>query len=99
MNDHLNCLAIEGLIKMQIELQISNHGKIEIPNQLRKLLGFSPGEKLIAKDNNGQLIIEKASIIKKRLKSKFLKIPAEIDLAQELISDRKHEAIDEMTKI
>lgn len=84
---------------MQIELQISEHGGIKIPHQLRKILGFYPGEKLIAKDNNGQLIIEKSSIIKQRLKSKFLKISAEVDLAQELISDRKHEVMDENPKI
>ncbi len=83
---------------MQIELQISENGGIEIPNQLRKILGFFPGEKLIAKDNNGQLILEKASIIKQRLKSKFNKVSADIDLAQELISDRKNEVMDETTE-
>jgi bifunctional DNA-binding transcriptional regulator/antitoxin component of YhaV-PrlF toxin-antitoxin module len=83
---------------MQIELQLGEQGIITIPQQLRQILGFFPKEKLIAKDDNGRLIIEKESIIKQRLRNKFAKIPAGIDLAQELISDRKQEAQREMNK-
>ncbi|MFK5986271.1 MAG: AbrB/MazE/SpoVT family DNA-binding domain-containing protein [Pseudomonadota bacterium] len=84
---------------MQLEVQLGEQGQIQIPALLRKALGFHAGEKLIAKDNHGQLIIEKESIIKSRLRTKFSKIPKDIDLAQELIEERNHDAINENAKI
>ena len=84
---------------MQLEVQLSEHGQIQIPRLLRKALGFHAGEKLIAKDSHGQLVIEKESIIKNRVGTNFSTIPENIYLAHELITDRKHDAINEISKI
>jgi AbrB family looped-hinge helix DNA binding protein len=76
---------------LQQEIHLSAQGRVVIPVALRRALGFHAGDALVARSEDGRLVIEKADIIKQRLKARFM--PAsERSLAAELMKDRRDEA-------
>ncbi len=76
---------------LQQEVQLSGQGRLVIPAQLRRALGFEPGDVLVARTEEGRLIIEKAELIKQRLKARFA-VAKKRSLAGELIKERREEA-------
>lgn len=74
------------------EVQLDPQGRLVIPAQLRRSLGFESGDSLIARTEDGRLILEKAGTIKQRLKNRFAHLPPTTSLAEELIADRREEA-------
>ena len=76
----------------QTEVQLDPQGRLVIPAQLRRSLGFESGDSLIARTEDGRLILEKAGTIKQRLKHRFVHLPSTTSLAEELIADRREEA-------
>ncbi len=80
----------------QTEIQLDPQGRIVIPAYLRRTLGFEAGDRLIARKEDGRLILEKPEVIKQRLKKRFARIPSTISLAQQLIDERKKEADEEL---
>lgn len=82
----------------QTEVQLDPQGRLVIPAQLRRLLGFESGDSLIARTEDGRLILEKAETIKQRLKSRFAHLPQNTSLAEELITGRREEAKQESNK-
>ncbi len=76
---------------LQREVQLSEQGRLVIPAQLRRALGFEPGDILVARTEDGRLIIEKTEIIKQRLKARFA-VANKRSLADELIKERREEA-------
>ncbi|MCP4283661.1 MAG: AbrB/MazE/SpoVT family DNA-binding domain-containing protein [Gammaproteobacteria bacterium] len=74
------------------EIQLSAQGRLVIPAALRRALGFQSGDKLIVYQEDGRLVLEKSSTIKRRLKQRFDHIPKGDSLADELISERRLEA-------
>jgi len=73
------------------EIQLRAQGRLVIPAALRKALGFAPGDVLVARRENERLVLEKASSIKRRLRERFARVPAEVSLAEELIAERREE--------
>ncbi|MBW4532775.1 MAG: hypothetical protein KME09_02460 [Pleurocapsa minor HA4230-MV1] len=55
-------------------------------------MGFEEGDTLIARSEEGRLILEKQETIKRRLKARFSQLPKETSLANELIAERHEEA-------
>ncbi len=76
----------------QTEVQLDLQGRLVIPGPLRRSLGFESGDSLIARMEDGRLILEKAETIKQRLKSRFDQLPPGTSLAEELIAERREEA-------
>lgn len=76
----------------QTGVQLDPQGRLVIPAQLRRSLGFESGDSLIARTEDGRLILEKAGTIKQRLKNRFAHLPPTTSLAEELIVDRREEA-------
>jgi hypothetical protein len=56
------------------------------------LLGFEPGDRLVARLEDGRLILEKREAIRRRLKDRFARLPAGKSLATELLAERRREA-------
>jgi len=79
----------------QTEIQLDPQGRIVIPAYLRRTLGFEAGDRLIARKEDGRLILEKPEVVKQRLKKRFAHIPSTISLVQQLIGERKKEASEE----
>ena len=74
------------------EIQLSAQGRLVIPASLRRSLGFNPGDKLIAYQQDGRLVLEKSDSIERRLRQRFAHIPQDENLAVELITERRSEA-------
>jgi AbrB family looped-hinge helix DNA binding protein len=75
----------------QKEIQMGAQGRLVVPARLRKVLGMNPGDALVARVEDGRLIIEKAEAVKRRVRAAFGKLK-ERSLAAELIADRRDEA-------
>jgi bifunctional DNA-binding transcriptional regulator/antitoxin component of YhaV-PrlF toxin-antitoxin module len=66
-------------------------GRVLVPVELRRALGAVPGEPLVARVLDRQLVIERRADALHRVQRRFSAIPVEIDLADELIADRRRE--------
>lgn len=77
---------------LQTKIQLSRQGHLVIPSAFRQALGFEPGDHLIARIENGCLVLEKTETIKKRLKNRFTHVPQPVSLADELIAKRREKA-------
>jgi hypothetical protein len=59
---------------------------------MRHALGIDPGSTLIARVENGRLVLEKRETIENRLRERFHRIPADVSLSDELIQERREAA-------
>lgn len=82
----------------QTEIHLGSQGRLVIPAPLRRSLGFASGDHLIARIEEGRLVLEKAGMIKQRLKSRFSRLPSTTSLAEELIAERREAAKREANK-
>lgn len=78
-----------------VEVHLDRQGRLVIPASLRRSLGFETGDALIAREEEGRLVLEKQETIKRRLKARFAQVPRDRSLADELIAERREEAIKE----
>ena len=77
------------------KVQVDSRGRVVIPAHLRRELKIGPGQTLIAKVRDGQLVLEQPDQILARLKTTFSNVPSEINLADELIAERREQALRE----
>ncbi|GBF85833.1 hypothetical protein AsFPU3_2900 [Aphanothece sacrum FPU3] len=59
-------------------------------------MGFEEGDTLVARSEEGRLILEKPETIKLRLKARFSQLPKGTSLADELIAQRREQALQEV---
>ena len=76
-----------------IELSVGKQGRIVIPACLRKQLAIKPGSQLLARVENGRLVMETKAQLWDLIHKAGSKIPKDIDLTQELINERREAAI------
>ena len=69
-------------------IRLGPQGRVVVPARIRKALDFQPGDKLVAHIDNGQLVIEKAEAVERRLHVLFRKFEGR-SLAGELIAERR----------
>lgn len=77
------------------EVRVDSHGRMVIPDHIRRAMNIGSGETLIARVRDGQLVLEKPDQILARLKTTFSDVPSEISLVDELIAERREEALRE----
>lgn len=75
-----------------VEVHLGRQGRLVIPASLRRSLGFEVGDTLIARQEEGRLVLEKQETIKRRLKARFSQLPGDRSLCGELIAERREEA-------
>jgi bifunctional DNA-binding transcriptional regulator/antitoxin component of YhaV-PrlF toxin-antitoxin module len=85
-------------LSKSVEVHLGRQGRLVIPVVLRQLLGFEEGDKLVAREEAGRLILEKPAVVKQRLKARFAGISKDRSLADELIGERREEAKREMAE-
>ena len=73
-------------------VRVGPQGRIVIPAHIRKALGIRPGETLLARVEDGRLVLETREQIVARLQSWFAQVPPDVSLADELIAERREEA-------
>lgn len=75
-----------------VEVHLGRQGRLVIPVALRRLLGFEEGDRLVAREEAGRLVLEKEDTIKQRLQSRFAQVPQNRSLVDELIAERREAA-------
>jgi AbrB family looped-hinge helix DNA binding protein len=78
------------------EVRLGVQGQLVIPAALRKSLGFEAGDTLIARLEDGRLVLEKLETVQRRLKSRFSHLRKDTSLADKLIAERREEAKSEV---
>ena len=77
------------------EAYVDSQGRVVIPAHLRRAMNIGPGETLYARVRDGQLVLGKLDQVVARLKDTFSSVPSDVSLVDELISERRNEAIQE----
>jgi len=75
-----------------MEVSIGKQGRVVIPAELRRLLDFQEGDKLVAREEAGRLILEKREVAHQRLQSLLAHLPKERSIVDELIAERREAA-------
>jgi AbrB family looped-hinge helix DNA binding protein len=78
--------------KKHNEVRVGPQGRLVIPASIRRSMGIVPGDILLAREKDGQLVLEKPDQVLERLKKTFANVPADVSLADELIAERREEA-------
>ena len=73
-------------------VQVGPQGRIVIPAHIRQALGIHPGQTLVARVEDGRLVLETREQILARLQAMFAHVPREVSLVDELIAERREEA-------
>ncbi len=71
-------------------------GRVLVPAALRREFGAPPGEPLVARVEDGRLILERRADILRRAQERFASLGPGDDLVDELLADRRAEARREM---
>jgi AbrB family looped-hinge helix DNA binding protein len=74
------------------KVRVGPQGRVVIPASLRKALDLEPGDELIARIEDGRLVLERREQIIARIRAHFASVPADVSLADELIAERRAEA-------
>lgn len=81
-----------------VEVHLNPQREMVIPLALWQSLGFQEGDRLIAHEDGGRLILENQETIKRRLRARFADVPQERSLADELIAERHGAGKEEMAE-
>ena len=73
-------------------VRVGPQGRLVIPASIRRSMGIVPGEILLAREKDGQLVLEKRDQVLERLKTTFDNVPSDVSLVDELIAERREEA-------
>jgi len=76
----------------RLKVRVGPQGRIVIPAALREELGVGPGQELVARVEDGRLVLERREDVVRRLKARFSHVPAGRVLSEELIFERREEA-------
>ena len=73
-------------------VHVGPQGRIVIPAHIRDALDIRPGQELIARVEDGRLVLETRDQILARLQDTFTQASRGVSLVDELIADRREEA-------
>ena len=76
----------------QARVNVGPQGRIVIPARLRRSLAIEQGDTLVARLEKGRIVLEKREEVLARVRRRFEKVPREVSLADELVSERREEA-------
>ena len=76
----------------QTRVNVGPQGRIVIPARLRRSLAIKQGDTLVVRLEGGRIVLEKREEVLDRVRRRFEKVPREVSLADELISERREEA-------
>jgi len=75
-----------------VEVRLDKQGRLVIPAKLRRAVNLRPGDRLIARAEGERIVLERREEVLARVKQRFAAIPSDVDLAGELIAERRAEA-------
>jgi AbrB family looped-hinge helix DNA binding protein len=75
-----------------IEVTVGPQGRLVVPAPLRRRLGIEAGDVLVARAEDDRLVLERRDAVLARLRTRFLVVPAEVSMVDELIAERRVDA-------
>ena len=75
-----------------IEVTVGPQGRLVVPAPWRRRLGIGPGDVLVARADEGRLVLERRAAILARVRARLAAVPAELSMVDELIAERRDEA-------
>jgi AbrB family looped-hinge helix DNA binding protein len=75
-----------------VTITVGPDGRILVPVELRRQLGLQPGMSLVARIEDDHLVLERREVVLGRLQAQFERIPRDVSLVDELLTDRRREA-------
>lgn len=87
---HVNDVWGEQMASTKSEIRVGAQGRVVIPVALRKALNLKPGDRLMARKVDECLVLERRETIERRLRERFKHVPRDVDLADELIAERRN---------
>ena len=76
----------------RFEIHLGPQGRVVIPAGIRQALDLRPGDVLLARADDGRIILERPQQVLKRLRQRFAGLPHDTSLSRELIAGRREEA-------
>ena len=73
-----------------VSIRFGAQGRLVVPVPLREALGFKPGDPLVVRVQDGQLVVESRESVVRRMQERFA-TPGR-SLVDELIDERRREA-------
>jgi len=73
-------------------VNVGPKGRIVIPAHIRYALEIRPGQVLIARAEDGRLVLESREQVLERLQDTFSQVPGDVSLVDEPIAERREEA-------
>lgn len=78
-------------------LKLGPQGRLVIPANLRRSLNLQTGIELVARAEDGQLVLETLENVRRRLRERYKGSPS-ASMAEELIAERRQEALRELER-
>jgi bifunctional DNA-binding transcriptional regulator/antitoxin component of YhaV-PrlF toxin-antitoxin module len=72
-----------------VTVRFGADGRVLVPVELRRELGVQAGEPLVARVDDGRLVIERRTDAVSGLQRRFAGVPAGVSLVDELLADRR----------
>lgn len=72
------------------DVRFDTQGCLAVPASIREALGFRTGERLLARVEDEQLVIEKPESVERRIRTRFRTVAGR-SLAGELVAERREE--------
>ena len=85
----LRFVISELSLSASVEVSLGRQGRLVIPAPWRRALELEEGDRLVARQEAGRLVLEKPDRVKKRLKARFARVAVERALVDELIAERR----------
>ena len=76
-------------------VRVGPQGRIVIPAAVREELGLGVGDELSTRVEDGRLVLERREDVARRLRERFASVTPDRSLSEELIAERRAEAIRE----
>ncbi len=73
-------------------VRVGPQGRVVIPAGMRQQLGIERGDELVARVEEGRMILEKRENVLRRVRKRFSSVTTSESLADELIAERREEA-------
>jgi AbrB family looped-hinge helix DNA binding protein len=61
----------------QAQVRVGPQGRIVVPVELRRILGIGPGDTLVARVEDGRVVLEKRENVLARVRRRFGRVPRE----------------------
>ena len=71
------------------EVRIGPQGRLVLPAALRHALGLLPGHTLVARVEEGRIVLEKREQVLARVKARFASAPSSVSMVEELAAERR----------